>query len=938
MKNSKSYASVLFTLLVVCTLITPCMPVAWADEVVDSESDVANLADDHSGIVGDETPGDDIVTPTDDNTGVAEEGIEPLEIQSMALNNAVVTIASALDYNRNQILDIERKSLNNSANVILYRNHITPNQRFRITQDSDGFYTITSVNSGKVLDVNKNEIAENTQIIQYDDKRGSNQRWSFVMQGDGSYLIVSKADDRFCLEVKGGSAQDNSLIVLARIRPNAVSQRFFFVELSPVIANGTYTICSQIAQLKAIDITSVSQSNLAKAIVYSLNGGLNQSMTFTYVPENGYYYITAAHSGKVLDVEKLGSDPGTAVIQYAMNGGYNQLWDVRATAAGIYSIRSACNDLSLDLYQERTADLTPIIVWTHHGRGNQQWRLNPTSLVPSTPIFLSLSNGSRLEVPNNQNTEGTQTRISSAANVLHQRFYLTHLGGDIYVIESMSSGKRLGIATSSNTGVGIFTPGDSSTQRWQLIAAGNSSFYIVNLASNLYLGTQGLSTAAGASSILTARADNAAQKWSYQTTQPLPDGAYVFFSGIAEDRALDNPGQSMLPDVELTIWPINRGPAQRFQLQAVAGYNYKIVNMGSGLTIQVRGGALNTSNGAARVVQNSGNGSSAAQQWQFEYVGNGYFRILSALNGGRACLTVDGNNSSQGTQVSLLDRSSGVSGQLFKPENQGNTTYVSMNVSLDTFVAWQGVDTNGYYNTGGQAINPINPNHNADRMTQFQDLRRSTGLSAAQLDAYIDSTADGRAGLLHGKGSVIVSACNQYGINETYFLAHAILESGWGKWVLGNGANTGYSYDGKTQIQGNDGVYRTYPAGTYYNFFGIGAYDSSPLSGGRAMAIKNGWNSVDKAIAGAAKWIAENYIYGYGLDGSNAGVRYNNYPQPTLYAMKWDYGRSLDTGARGWHQYATDVAWARKISSLMDNCYSYNGANPNFYFIIPVFR
>jgi beta-N-acetylglucosaminidase len=54
--------------------------------------------------------------------------------------------------------------------------------------------------------------------------------------------------------------------------------------------------------------------------------------------------------------------------------------------------------------------------------------------------------------------------------------------------------------------------------------------------------------------------------------------------------------------------------------------------------------------------------------------------------------------------------------------------------------------------------------------------------------------------------------------------------------------------------------------------------------------------------------------------------------------MKWDPGRSNDVMARGWHQYATDVAWPRKIAALMQQCYAV-GTTPNdIFYIIPKFN
>ena len=180
--------------------------------------------------------------------------------------------------------------------------------------------------------------------------------------------------------------------------------------------------------------------------------------------------------------------------------------------------------------------------------------------------------------------------------------------------------------------------------------------------------------------------------------------------------------------------------------------------------------------------------------------------------------------------------------------------------------------------------------------------------------------------MLSGKGSVFASAAKSAGLNEAYLVAHTCLESGWGKSRLARGEyynGEGYWYTGK---DGNRywAALPGYPAGTYYNLFGIGAYDSDPHKFGVEASIKNGWNSVDSAIYGAAEWIARNYVYAV------------SYAQPTLYDMKWDVARSNATKKYGWHQYATDVQWAKKIGRLIGSCYSTAGvSSPDVRYLVP---
>lgn len=249
---------------------------------------------------------------------------------------------------------------------------------------------------------------------------------------------------------------------------------------------------------------------------------------------------------------------------------------------------------------------------------------------------------------------------------------------------------------------------------------------------------------------------------------------------------------------------------------------------------------------------------------------------------------------------------------------------VFYNISLDAMVLLQMTKGTPKYSNGSSAPqsavkSALDPNSfpiGSASYYQFTILSSGySGLTAAQLDGFIASTSSGRSGNLYGCGTYFVSAAQQYGINESYLLAHAILESGWGTSTLAKG----YYYDGNTAING-----KYYPAGTYYNFYGIGAYDTSPLSGGRAMAISQGWNSPEKAISGAAYWISTNYV-------NKSGFKQN-----TLYKMRWDINNAMLTQTP-WHQYATDIAWPASIAGIMSQVYSRVGYYPSLNYEVPAY-
>lgn len=180
-------------------------------------------------------------------------------------------------------------------------------------------------------------------------------------------------------------------------------------------------------------------------------------------------------------------------------------------------------------------------------------------------------------------------------------------------------------------------------------------------------------------------------------------------------------------------------------------------------------------------------------------------------------------------------------------------------------------------------LDPAGILSNGSEKYQFARLTASgpndfNGVTAGLIDSLYDRF--GAGGYLEGKGDVFLDAAKKYGVNPIYLASHAAEESGWGK----------------------SAITTVYNRTTYYNFFGIGAYDSSADASGSELAVREGWDSVDGAIYGGARWIARHYF--------NYAER-----QETLYEMKWN---ACDLS----HQYATDADWAANISQIMAKYYA----------------
>lgn len=161
---------------------------------------------------------------------------------------------------------------------------------------------------------------------------------------------------------------------------------------------------------------------------------------------------------------------------------------------------------------------------------------------------------------------------------------------------------------------------------------------------------------------------------------------------------------------------------------------------------------------------------------------------------------------------------------------------------------------------------------NASNLQQSDLGFTEATLTAADLDKWIDSKAP-KDSMMRGMGETFLKAGQMYGLDPRYLVAHAAEESAWGT----------------SNIAKQKG-----------NFFGIGAFDNSPMES--AYTFKDGGGTAaQNGIMGGAKWIAEKY-YGKG--------------RTTLDKM---------------HQagYATNSDWASNIASIMKGAPSGSGQAVN---------
>lgn len=193
------------------------------------------------------------------------------------------------------------------------------------------------------------------------------------------------------------------------------------------IQDGYYRIESALDFNFVLDVYGAYMDNGANIQIYR-NLGLKNQIFLVRRQSDGYYTITAVHSGKALDVAGNGQTSGTNIMQYEAHGGDNQKWKIIQTSDGRCSFISKCNGLYLDVEGGNVVGGTNVRCWTGNESNAQKFRLqraavdgkyyekpsqNNTNTQRSITVF-SQTDSRWANVSYGKGPNGTSAKISQA--------------------------------------------------------------------------------------------------------------------------------------------------------------------------------------------------------------------------------------------------------------------------------------------------------------------------------------------------------------------------------------------------------------------------------------------------------------------------------------------------------------------------------------------
>lgn len=153
-------------------------------------------------------------------------------ISNDIVEDGVYRIKSAIDATK--VIDVKDGSLENGANIQLWKNNDTDAQKWKIEKQSDGYYCLLCLKSEKAIDVIDANYASGTKLQQYTFNANDAQKWKIENLGNSLYGIKSKGNLQLNIDVENGSLTEGTKIQIYNSN-NTNSQKFYLEMLKEYV-------------------------------------------------------------------------------------------------------------------------------------------------------------------------------------------------------------------------------------------------------------------------------------------------------------------------------------------------------------------------------------------------------------------------------------------------------------------------------------------------------------------------------------------------------------------------------------------------------------------------------------------------------------------------------------------------------------------------------
>jgi len=549
----------------------------------------------------------------------------------------------------NKAIEIIGNSLNENVGLDIIDCSNRPAPQFNIEYNSEGYYKIISRSTGKSLSVKDGKLEAGAEIVQSTYEGLDSQKWIIRDSKINGLVISLLSNPELSIAIQGNIANGAKLI-LAKSEYNNNQMFYMFNEsvAENPLQNGVYRLAVGANSSKVIEVAGSNTGDNAKVDIWDYGNAMAQKFNLEYNSE-GYYKITARHTGKSLTVKDGELKEGAEIVQSTYEGLDSQKWIIRdSNKNGLIISLKSNSDLSIAI-DGNIENGAKLVLAKSEYNNNQMFYIfdesNSERLVSNGVyrIAVGASSGKAMEVAGSNKDNNAKVDIWDYGNAMAQKFNFEFTNG-YYKITARHTGKSLTVKNGNleaESEIVQSTYEGLDSQKW-IIRDSNINGLLISPMANpeLSIAIEGV-IENGAKLILTKTEYNDNEMFyifdESASEGTIKNGVYTLAVGADSNKVIEVAGSSTSDNAKIDIWDNGNVDAQRFNIEFTEGY-YKITARHTGKSLTVKDGNLTA---GEEVVQSTFQGLDS-QKWIIRDSNiNGL--VISLMSNPELSISIQGN-------------------------------------------------------------------------------------------------------------------------------------------------------------------------------------------------------------------------------------------------------------------------------------------------------
>ena len=360
--------------------------------------------------------------------------------------NGVYRLAVGADSNKT--IEIAGSNTSDGAKVDIWDYGNVPAQKFNIEYVDEGYYKITARHTGKSLTVKNGNLSEGAEIVQTTYEGLDSQKWIIRDSKVNGLVISLKSNPLLSITVEG-NIENGSKMILAKTENNNNQMLYFFneTESERTVKDGVYRLAVGADSNKTIEIAGSNTSDGAKVGIWDYGNVPAQKFNIEYVDE-GYYKITARHTGKSLTVKNGNLSEGAEIVQTTYEGLDSQKWIIRDSKVNGLVISLKSNPLLSITVEGNIENGSKMILAKTENNNNQMlYFFNETESERTVKdgvyrLAVGADSNKTIEIAGSNTSDDAKVDIWDYGNAEAQKFNIEYVNG-YYKITAKHTGKSL---------------------------------------------------------------------------------------------------------------------------------------------------------------------------------------------------------------------------------------------------------------------------------------------------------------------------------------------------------------------------------------------------------------------------------------------------------------------------------------------------------------